>query len=427
MIELQVINKILQTKDISPVISANIDKSYFGGYEKHFNFIKRHFDKYKNVPDRETFIKEFMDFEFISVNEGWDYLIDKLRENRIYTLAVPIIQEGANRFNVDSRQAVSHIISQLQPLMMNLGGSGIDIISQAQIRYDELEDRVNNPNRYFFSTGFKELDFIIGGLQRGEDLVVLFARTSNLKSYVAEKIAISVWEQGNNVGFFSPEMTPSSVGYRFDTLFKNFNNMGLMRGKDGIERGYKSYIESLSKYNNKFLVTTPSDFDRTPTVSRIGNWIKANNLQMVVIDGLSYMHDERGKRGDNTTTSLTNIAEDLMTLSVELKIPILAIVQANREAAGEDKTEAPTLETIRNSDGISHNASKVISIRFKDGVLEMSIQKNRNGTVGNKLLYSTNVNKGEFTYLPNPKSGLESDKAVEEDIKNQYADRDSVF
>jgi hypothetical protein len=85
--------------------------------------------------------------------------------------------------------------------------------------------------------------------------------------------------------------------------------------------------------------------------------------------------------------------------------------------------------TIRNSDGIAHNASKAISIRQNNGVLTLKITKNRNGLVGNKLMYNWDINTGVFTYLPNPKANIpgEVNEQIAEENRNQYQDEEEIF
>ena len=58
--------------------------------------------------------------------------------------------------------------------------------------------------------------------------------------------------------------------------------------------------------------------------------MQKNKLDILGIDGITYLTDERYKKGDNRTTMLTNISEDLISLSIELKIPIIVVVQSNR-------------------------------------------------------------------------------------------------
>ena len=240
----------------------------------------------------------------------------------------------------------------------------------------------------------------------------------------------SVWAQGYNVGYISPEMSAESVGYRFDTLYRNYSNSVLSRGQKMVnDQEYQNYLEKLTANKNKLIVSTPLDFNKKITISKLRNWIKQNKFDLIAIDGITYLTDERYRKGDSKTTYLTNISEDLMSLSVELKIPILAVVQANRGGVAEEDSGTPELESIRDSDGISFNASKVISIRQKFGVLELGIKKNRNGRVGDTLKYIWDIDTGEFTYVPGENDNISKEtlnKQIKEN-KERYKDSGSVF
>ena len=136
------------------------------------------------------------------------------------------------------------------------------------------------------------------------------------------------WEIGMNVGLISPEMSSTKIGYRFDTLINHFSNNNLVWGKE--EKGYEEYIKKLKERKNKYIVTIPQDFNKKITVSKIKSFCQKNKIDILGIDGITYLTDERYKKGDNRTTMLTNISEDLISLSIELKIPILVVVQSNR-------------------------------------------------------------------------------------------------
>ena len=323
-----------------------------------------------------------------------------------------------------------HALKDLQP---NYRLGGVDIIADAEDRYNQFLERKEHQNDWFFTCGFEELDDLIHGIQREEELLVIFARTNQGKSWVLEKMCTHVWQIGYNVGYISPEMGASSIGYRFDTLNKNFSNKGLMWGKDDIDEvEYSDYLTNLKMSKNRFIVATPNDFDRKITVTKLKNWIQQYKLDLVAVDGITYMTDERYKRGDNKTITLTNISEDLMSLSMEMKVPILIVVQANRGGVSQDDSDGtPELETIRDSDGISHNASKVISIRqTKDGILKMEVKKQRFGAVGGKLNYQWDINTGNFTFVPamdDAEPRHRTERKVRE-VKKQFSgDKEDVF
>lgn len=403
MIALQVLSKVINTGSTKILDDNMLDISYFVGYENEYNFIMDHVKKYGNVPDKATFLGQFSDLDLVDVSESDDYLVDTIREENLYYQAVPIMNKVAELLQSDANAAAEYMLSAVKQLQPNYGLGGVDIIHQANERYERFVERKNNQDKWFFTTGFEELDDETHGLQRGEEFVVIVARTNQGKSWVLEKMCTHVWQTGFNVGYISPEMGADNIGYRFDTLHHHFSNKDLVWSKSGIDNDtYQGYIDELGTAENNFIVSTPADFDNRITVSKLRNYVKQHHLDLLAIDGITYLDDERYKRGDNKTTSLTNISEDLMSLSIELGLPVLTVVQANRTGVVEKGSDdTPELESIRDSDGISHNASKVIAINQKEqGILTMTVKKQRNGVVGKKLTYNWDINTGEFQFVP---------------------------
>lgn len=402
MVELQIISKILDTGDISLLTDNYITEEYFNGtgYEEEYKFITEHYAKYGNVPDKATFLAEFPKIELVEVSESDQYLVDTIREEYLFKRAAPVIEKIVELANEDANVACEYMLQAVKELQPNYSLNGVDLIADAKQRLDNYKERIEHQDEWYFSSGFPELDVVMHGINRKEELLVIFARTNQGKSWVLEKMITHIWKQGFNVGYLSPEMGADSIGYRFDTLFKGYSNKDLMWGNQDINIDeYAEYINGLSEYKNKFIVATPVDFGMKVTVSKLRNWVKQYNLEAIAIDGLTYMTDERGKRNDNKTTSLTNICEDLKMLGMELGIPILCVVQANRQGVVDADSEGtPELETIRDSDGISHNATKIISLRQKDDCLELNLKKHRNGQVNKKFKYLANLNIGEFIY-----------------------------
>ena len=397
MVELQIISKILKDKNLSLLTLNNITDDYFITYQSEYEFIKNHVYNYGNVPDRETFLAKFPDFTIVEVSETDKYLIDTFNEEHLYAKAVPVVNKIAELMQTDANAAVEYLNSQLESLKVRSAVMGTDIISQARKRYEEYEEMKANPEKFQISTGFDQLDRIIGGWRRGEELVVMFARTGQGKSWLLIKSLQHAWRQGYRVGLIEPEMSDIKTGYRFDTLFGHLSNRSMVRGEE--LPGYSEYIDDLEKRETPFFVVSPKEFNRKITVSKLRSFVETNNIDILGIDGISYLTDERMKRGDNRTTQLTNISEDLMDLSIELKLPIIVIAQSNREGAGQD--EAPALENIRDSDGIAYNCSIAISARQKDSKAELNVLKNRNGVTGDKLSYLWDIDTGKFVFVEN--------------------------
>lgn len=428
MITLQIINKVIQTQDPSIIINNALTEEHFPGYEQEFNFIVNHLQTYGNVPDKATFLDTFKEFSLLDVTESDKYLLDTLYEEFLYYKSVAVVQRVAELLKANANDAVEYLHSQLPYLNVGSQTEGTDIISSAGERYDIYESKKDAEEPWFITTGFKELDDEINGWAKGEEYVVFFARTGEGKSWVLTKTLTHAWQVGNRVGYISPEMSPTKIGYRFDTLLKNFSNRNLVWAKE--EPEYCDYINELKESTRPFIVATPHDFQKKITVSKLRHFCQSHKLDILGIDGITYLTDERYKKGDNKTTTLTNISEDLISLSLELQIPILVVVQSNRQGVKEKDAEGtPDLETIRDSDGIAQNATKVISLRQTGEGLEFGIKKHRDGKTGGKLVYAWNIDRGQFTYLPTEQdSGRVEHRAQKsEEIRNSFTDGTSVF
>lgn len=405
MVELQLLSRVIKDKNASILTLNGITSDYFITYAEEYSYIMNHLKTYGNVPDKETFLSKFPNFTLVDVTETDAYLIETFNEEHLYSLTVPVINKLAEIIQTDSRAAVEYLQSKLPELRQHDVVIGKDIISAASERLAEWQDRKQNKEKFCIPTGFQELDQITGGWQRGEEFGVIFARSGQGKSWLLIKSLEHAWKLGKRVGLIEPEMSANKTGYRFDTLSANMSNRNLTRGEE-IE-GYEKYVQELMQKETPFFVAAPKDFRRNITVSKLRSFVESNKLDILGIDGISYLKDERAQRGDNRTTALTNISEDLMDLSIDLKIPIIVVCQSNREGAKED--DAPDLENIRDSDGIAYNASIVIAARQKAPGIELSIRKNRNGRTGDKLIYTWDIDSGVFHYFSDGESDTVQD------------------
>lgn len=412
----QLINKIIQTKDYDVIKTNSLDDTYFGDYSKEFNFIVDHYKKYGNIPDPSTFCSKFPNFEWQEVGETNDFILDKLYEEygfRQFTGMIPDFQKALQE---DSRKAYAFLNDIMPKLKPHTVCKGTDIIASARERYDIFKNRATDPDKMTIKTGLPELDEIFGGWEYGDELVTIVARTNMGKSWLLMKFLTEAWKQGKRVGLYSGEMNPVKLGYRFDALYNHFSNWGLVRGSQ--TDGYDEYINNLETIKNPFIIVTQKEFGGRPTVQKIRNFVEENNIDIMGIDQYSLMEDGRASFRDPTRLRLAHIAEDLFLLSSEYRIPILGLAQANRGATDKDGNEAPGLENIKESDDISHNSSKCIGMRQSSYGLVLDIIKNREGKVGDKLLYSWEIDSGHFAYIPS------ADDAAKPSIRQQFVQQD---
>lgn len=420
MIQLQMLNYILANRDASPIILNNLTAKYFSEYKNEFNFIKNHYEKYGNTPDLETFLSVFSDFEVINVTETVSYLVDELFKdyrtrnmadtfNKVRSLLLEGKTEEAAKVYQDGADALSSDVSL----------TCVDLFRDTS-RYDEYVDRTQNINNYYLTTGFRELDKIIGGIDLKEELGIIMARTNMGKSFLALKMATAAAMMGYNVGFYSGEMSVSKVGTRMDTIIGHFNSGYIMHGNTAIQNKYYQYIKELqTKYNGSLKVLTPVMAGGKVGVGTLKAFIEKEKLDILFIDQLSLVDDDR--HGKSVTERVSNIIIDLKKLQVMKQMPIIAVSQQNRT-----KNDDNTIDTtqIAGSDDVGKYATWVLGIsrdKKDETIFTIEVVKARDGGVGKKLIYCVDLSVGTFTYIPNENDGIE-----DKDTEQQYASRYEV-
>lgn len=401
MIELQVINYILQTKNMSFVIQNGITAEYFTSYRDEFEFIQKHFEQYGVVPDRATFIDKFEDFDLFDVQESEQYLVETLQEEYLYVKMVPFVRTVAEKVKTDARLAVDYIRAEIDKYANLIKYSpGYDILLNAADRKKEYEFRNENKGLLGISTGIPQLDEITHGWLP-EDLVVIGGRSNEGKTWVLLYFLVQALQQEKKVLLYSGEMSRLMIGFRFDTLYKQFNNLALMRGDANLgvdkepktKQEYYDYLNSLPQLGQRFTVVTPADIGGRLDVNTLWRLIEQEQPDIVGIDQISLMNDIR--KGQSRNERYGNIAADLYLTSEKYKIPILTPAQVNREAEKrKDKESAPKASELYGSDGILHNATRVITIKKIENAMKLLVVKNRYGLREQEIMLVWDINNG---------------------------------
>lgn len=244
---------------------------------------------------------------------------------------------------------------------------------------------------------FRDLDYYLAGLQKG-DMIVLAARTGCGKTSMALNLASqSAVEYDKSVIVFSLEMPNSQLAQRILCGHAKVNQKSWRNGTlkdEEIER----LSESLNAFNGKRLF-----FDDTPGITIPEMRAKCRRLQsehgldLIVIDYLQLMRAPY--RMESRQQEISEISRSLKALAKEMNVPVLALAQLSR-LAERDGDKGPQLSHLRESGAIEQDADVVLFINRKnkpDGesavsagpeVAEIIIAKNRNGPVGTeKLLF----------------------------------------
>jgi len=389
MIELQFINKVLEEQALTLARQNDVDLNHFKSYKNEYKYILDHYDKYGNVPDEATFLDKFEDFELIQIEESNRYLVEELKEQYLFRKMCKSIKKLTKLAEKDSWEAYTFLKQKIEEFNeIGTYYEGEDLVQDANKRLEEFKQRQKGM-KTGIGTGIEELDRITNGWQE-EDLVTIIARTSQGKTWLLLFFLVQAWKQGKKVLMFNGELPSSVIGYRFDTLYKNFSNTKLSRGDEEVEKDYKEYIEQLKNKDTPFTVITPNDINGKLTATKLESLLEKYSPDIVGIDQITLMKDERGARRKHT--KYENISEDLNQMSQKYKLPIIAPHQANRNAEDGDDIESindievPKIKEVFGSDGIAHNSRRILTFKKVDKMTKIVVKKNNYGQTGEILL-----------------------------------------
>lgn len=259
--------------------------------------------------------------------------------------------------------------------------------------YDRIEALARSGGTLGLPTGFRDLDKIIGGLQR-TDLILLAARPRIGKTSMALCIARNVAKAGKRVVFFSLEMSRDQVTRRLTALEGEIGISSLKTGK-------------LAEFEWPVFMKTTDSLDRLPL------WIDdrpgitpahlraeamkveatAGPLDLIIVDYLQLMRT--GHKSQGRYEDVTEIGQALKALAKDLNVPVLALSQLNRNCESR-ADKHPQLHDLRESGDLEQTANVVLFI-YRDEVYDpntaavnladVDVAKNRDGGEGRAQLY----------------------------------------
>lgn len=253
--------------------------------------------------------------------------------------------------------------------------------------YDTLDELALHPGHIpGVTTGFSSIDNFIGGLNKGE-LVLLAARPAMGKTSMVLNMATSAARSsGKTVVIFQLEMSKEQLATRMlssEALVDSKKlRMGTLDEKDWIKIAGAS--EKLSKLS--IMIDDNSAISISEMKAKCRRM--GDRLGLVVIDYLQLMQGSR--RTENRVQEVSEISRGLKIMAKELNVPVLCCSQLSR-ASESRKDKRPMLSDLRESGAIEQDADIVMFLyrddyydpeNGKKNVAECIIAKNRHGEIG---------------------------------------------
>ena len=261
-----------------------------------------------------------------------------------------------------------------------------DIVSEYYDRVDYLYQ--HKGETIGVPTGFRNLDKMLGGLQKS-DLIIVAARPAMGKTSLMLTLAQNAARKYNQrVAIFSLEMSAEQLVQRLISSETGIDSQRLRIGNLR-EEEWPVFIQATGALSETMVF-----IDDTPSISAMQVRTKARRLyaeyglDLLIIDYLQLMQSDR--RNENRVQEISFLSRALKGLARELNIPVLVASQLSR--AVEQRTDKrPMLSDLRESGSIEQDADIVVFI-YRDeyyspdtehpNIAEIIVSKHRNGPTG---------------------------------------------
>lgn len=319
----------------------------------------------------------------------------------------------------NEEKQLEHVLEEAEKRMYNITniskGQKLekieDLLDDAWDRFEKLQQ--SGQQTRGVPTGFAEIDNKLSGFQKA-DLIILAARPSVGKTSLALDFARHAAVKENiPVAIFSLEMSKQQLVDRMVSAESHVDSWKLRTGRLSLDEDFTRLQEAIAR-----LAKAPITIDDQAgnSIMRMRSVMRRYNSQhadapigLVIVDYLQLM--TTAKNYDNLVNQVTEISRSLKGLAKEFDVPVIALSQLSR--AVEARGGKPRLSDLRDSGSIEQDADVVAFIHREDkyqdnpekpNIVEILIEKHRNGPTGKVELYFDDkktsflsIEKSDFT------------------------------
>ncbi|WKZ31342.1 MAG: replicative DNA helicase [Candidatus Dojkabacteria bacterium] len=237
------------------------------------------------------------------------------------------------------------------------------------------------------STGFKDLDALLGGFQQS-DLIILAARPSVGKTSLSlDFLRHAAISEKKRCAYFSLEMGSMQIIDRIVAMQAGIPFWEL--------RTRQINDEKLLKLADAMGVLSEADIFIDDKPGQSINEVRTKARRLALERGLDiimvdYLQLMRAETKEGRTQEVSMISQGLKNIARELEVPVIALSQLSR-AIETRNTRRPQLSDLRESGAIEQDADVVMFIDREEswnpdterkGVGDLFVAKHRNGPTG---------------------------------------------
>lgn len=295
-------------------------------------------------------------------------LLEKYRQMRARVIAQALFESQQDQDDVDAA------IRDLMALSLSRKTFEIGMKAAAQKGLEVADDATQGITGA--PTGLKALDSRLGGLHRG-DLIVVGARPGQGKTAFMVNLAL----KGKvRAGIISSEQAYEQIGMRMLALEAGVSVHDMRTGKT-TQGEFQKLGEALRNPMNELIwINDKPDISIGEIQRQARKWKYERKIDALYVDYLQRIKHTNGKL--QRREQIGEVIRGLKELARELDIPVILLAQLNREAA--KRGGHPQVWDLAESGEIEREADQIMLLHREDEATTMDVfvGKNRHGPMG---------------------------------------------
>ena len=410
-VEVGLISKLLETKDILSIKDSQIKSTYFTGeHRRAFQYIYDSVLTDGEVPTVRAFERKFPHYsletrvvdgiEIVGTEESIKFWCNELRKKVKHNSLAETMEEVVKHiedFDTDTaytllKKEIAYIESEVEEQ------TSCDITKNTEDRVQAYLKKIENKGMLGLSYGIKTLDYITKGA-KDETLTTCIANTGVGKTWLEVFIGSYCMLQNCRVLQFVTEMSEDIMRDRYEAMlysmmYGELNYNSFKSGTLSLEQE-KQYFEFLE---NDLPNCEPLIIATATGVMGVSAEIDKHKPDIVLIDGVYLMEDDQGAKDD--WLRVAHITRDLKKLAKRAKLPIFINTQADKNTS---KKTGPELGSIMYTQAIGQDSDDILAL-YRDEVMlsdrEMCLKvlKQREGVTG-KVMLNWNFDTMDFSEI----------------------------
>jgi replicative DNA helicase len=336
-----------------------------------------------------TYIADLATMVATSANaEEYGQIIKESATRRGLISAARIITEMAYKETIGIDEVIDK--SERQVFDVAQKGTRTNFVHIKDLLKDAYEraERADKDESYLgISTGFKDLDDLLGGFQKS-DLVILAARPSVGKTALAlDMMRHAALVEKKTVAFFSLEMSKTQIMDRLLGMQSGIPFWEIRTGRLSDKKFVKLADTMGELADGNIFIDDQAGQHINALRTKARRLALERGLDIIFVDYLQLMH---GNSKESRNLEVGEISQGLKNIAKELEIPVVGLSQLSR-AIEKRQSRRPQLSDLRESGSIEQDADVVMFIDREEiwdpetedkGTGELVVAKHRNGPTG---------------------------------------------